>query len=105
MAHRAQDPDQDCLDYIQELRENEKTEIENLGKLAPEMQTKIGTKKKTTSSYLQCQINDSRGEKGNAEIWAKKSNIDIILLQETRVNLAGVERRKHYSIFSARAKT
>ena len=33
------------------------------------------------------------------ELWAKKNNIDIILLQETKVNQAGVEKRKHYTIF------
>ena len=39
------------------------------------------------------------GKREMLELWAKKNNIDIVLLQETRINLAGVERRKHYTFF------
>ena len=39
------------------------------------------------------------GKREMLEMWAKKENIDIILIQETHVNQAGVERRKEYTIF------
>ena len=39
------------------------------------------------------------GKREMLEMWAKSKDVDIILLQETKINQAGFERRKHYSIF------
>ena len=33
------------------------------------------------------------------ELWAKREHIDIVLVQETHINQAGMERRRHYTIF------
>ena len=41
----------------------------------------------------------SAGRREMLEIWAKENNVDIVLLQETHINQAGMERRKHYTLF------
>ena len=39
------------------------------------------------------------GKREMLELWASKEKIDIILIQETHINQAGVEKRKNYTIF------
>ena len=46
----------------------------------------------------------SAGKRETIEIWAIKNNIDIILLQETKINQAGLERRENTQFFQRKQR-
>ena len=39
------------------------------------------------------------GKRELLETWAEVNEVDIILLQETKINQSGIEKRKDYTIF------